>query len=285
MVQQLQANPSDSALRERIIQTARQLDPAPAIPQEARDYFIRGSTIAKVATDAAGQKLAVDNFEKALRVAPWWGDAWYNLAVAQELAGDLDSATASLRLYIETGVSEKERQDALDRISIIAAKTELASRAQATRDAQAKQKAERQAAIQKLAGTWYGKWCGVGDATGACTDTEARGSNWWSVLEPVGDAGTRPAPITFEFPESGVVRIRGADWTAGCRPAGNVWGFAQGPSLSDVRWEFRGDDGATRPIWIDVNSEGSYLRLSCDRPLAGAGSNVQYHYMSYARQP
>ena len=32
MVQQLQANPSDTALRERIIQTARQLKPAPTIP-------------------------------------------------------------------------------------------------------------------------------------------------------------------------------------------------------------------------------------------------------------
>lgn len=129
LVQHLQANPTDTTLRERIIQMARALNPAPAIPAEARDYFIRGTTIAKAATDAAGQKLAVENFQKALRIAPWWADALYNLAVAQELAGDVDAAKASLRLYAGAAETEKERQDALDRISAIEAKKELAAAA------------------------------------------------------------------------------------------------------------------------------------------------------------
>src|SRR3954466_5699763 len=79
MVQQLQANPWDSALRERIVQTARQLKPPPAIPEEARRQFVRGTTMAQAATDPSGQGLAIKAFEEALKLAPWWGDAWHNL--------------------------------------------------------------------------------------------------------------------------------------------------------------------------------------------------------------
>lgn len=127
MVQQLQANPSDTALRERIIQVARALKPAPAIPEAARESFVQGTTIAQSAKDAAGQALAVQRFEQAIRIAPWWGDAWYNLAVAQELAGQLDAARRSLQLYILTGLDAEEARKAQDRIYALEAKNELAS--------------------------------------------------------------------------------------------------------------------------------------------------------------
>lgn len=144
LVQQLQANPSDTALRERIITMARELKPAPAVPTEARDYFIRGTTIAKAATHASGQLLAVENFEKALAIAPWWGDALYNLAVAQDLAGQLDAAKAAFRLYAYSASTDQERQDALDRISAIEAKKQLA--------------ALRQQAAPKAEDLWNGLW-------------------------------------------------------------------------------------------------------------------------------
>lgn len=72
---QLQNNPSDSALREKIIKLARTIKPAPAIPEQAREYFVAGSTIAKAAQSPAQQQLAVAKFAQALTVAPWWGDA------------------------------------------------------------------------------------------------------------------------------------------------------------------------------------------------------------------
>jgi tetratricopeptide (TPR) repeat protein len=149
MIQQLQANPSDTALRERIIATARELKPAPAIPEAARASFVEGTTIAQSAKDAAGQALAVQRFEEALKIAPWWGDAWYNLAVAQELAGQLGSAQESLRLYILTGPDQAEARKAQDRIYALKAKKDLA----ATEAANAKEQAQADPEL-----LWNGPW-------------------------------------------------------------------------------------------------------------------------------
>lgn len=134
LVQQLQSNPSDTALRERIITMARELKPPPAVPEEARRHFVKGTTIAKAATDAAGQALAVKSFEEALKLAPWWGDAWYNLAIAQELTGQLDAARTSLKLYILTGPEGDEARKAQDRIYALEAKQELGNEPGAVED-------------------------------------------------------------------------------------------------------------------------------------------------------
>jgi hypothetical protein len=130
MVQQLQSRPDDNRLREQIIELAKTIKPWPAITPEARSFFVKGLTITKAAQDAAGQELAVENFQKALKLAPWWGDAYYNLAVAQELAGQLDASEASLKLYLLTGPGATDAQGAQDRISALEAKRELAVQAQ-----------------------------------------------------------------------------------------------------------------------------------------------------------
>src|SRR5258708_1466570 len=78
LVQQVQAKPGDNGLRERVIKMAQELKPAPAISEEARRSFVQGNTFAKSAKDAAGQKLAIDAYNDALKLAPWWGEAYYN---------------------------------------------------------------------------------------------------------------------------------------------------------------------------------------------------------------
>jgi hypothetical protein len=67
-----------------------------------------------------------------LKIAPWWGDAYYNLAVSQELAGQFDPAQESLRLYILTNPGEREAREAQDRIYSLNAKKRLAATAQNT---------------------------------------------------------------------------------------------------------------------------------------------------------
>lgn len=86
LLQQLAANPGDVAVRKQVIVAARGVKPAPVISEEARRAFIMGTTIAKTATTPSQQTLAVSNFQEAIKLAPWWGDAYYNLAIAQELA-------------------------------------------------------------------------------------------------------------------------------------------------------------------------------------------------------
>lgn len=126
LVTQLVANPSDTALRERLIKFAQQIKPAPAVPEEARAHFVEGTAIAKSARSPAQQTLAVQSFQEALKIAPWWGDAYYNLAVAQELAGQFDTAQTSFKLYILTNPGAKDAREAQDRIYALNAKKKMA---------------------------------------------------------------------------------------------------------------------------------------------------------------
>lgn len=130
LVAQLQSNPSDTALREKIIKLAQTIKPALVVPEEARRAFVQGTTIAKSATDAQGQALAIDSFNEALRITPWWGNAYYNRAVAQDIAGRLAEARDSLRLYLLTGPGMQEAREAQDRIYALEAKEKMAVAAQ-----------------------------------------------------------------------------------------------------------------------------------------------------------
>lgn len=123
LVTQLQAKPSDNALRERIIKMSLELTPAPAVPEAARRKFVAAAAIAKSAKDAAGQKLAIKRYQEALSVAPWWGDAYFNLAYAQDLAGQFDGAIASLKFYLLTKPGDR---DAQDKIYALEGKADLA---------------------------------------------------------------------------------------------------------------------------------------------------------------
>src|SRR5687767_2912453 len=139
MVEQLQKTPNDNALRERIIKLGAEIKPAPAIPEEARRSYIEGVTIVKSAKDAGSQKLAIASFNEALKIAPWWGDAYYNLAVTQELTGQLTQAEQTLKWFILSSPGESEARDAQDRVYAIGAKRKLAAAdAEATRLATSK---------------------------------------------------------------------------------------------------------------------------------------------------
>jgi tetratricopeptide (TPR) repeat protein len=127
LVERLQANPGDDALRRQVIERARDMRPAPTISEEARRAFVQGTSIARAAADAASQRLAVQSFETAVNLAPWWGDAYYNRAVAQDLAGDLASARASLQFYLLTNPPEHDAREAQDRIYSLEGRERLAA--------------------------------------------------------------------------------------------------------------------------------------------------------------
>jgi hypothetical protein len=97
MVEQLQKSPGDNALRERIIKLALTLKPAPALPTEAERRMARGAVAFKTATSPADYKDAINEFTAAVLAAPWHGDAYFNLGLAQDKAGDLDGALRSLK--------------------------------------------------------------------------------------------------------------------------------------------------------------------------------------------
>ncbi len=292
LVARLKVEPSNTAVREQIIRTASEMKPLPAIPEAAREHFVMGNTLAKNAKDAAGQKLAADSFNEALKIAPWWGDAYYNLARVQELAGQIDSAESSLKFYILSAPGEAEARKAQDRIYELRAQKKLAeNEAKATADKEAQQRAAAAAAEQAkrdeearkkrlaasltwLQGTWFGRYCNwnKNEYRHSCNETQRNGKNWYDVLEPTFDAsgrptGARPAPLTFELLSNGTVKF--AAWFhAGCRDEGEVIGTPYGTSFSDINWEFRPKNGGpARRIWTYTWDDGKRIRASCDRPV------------------
>lgn len=111
--------------RRLIIKFASEMKPAPAIPEEARRHFIEGTTMVKAAKNPEQQALAAQSFTEALKVAPWWGDAYYNLGVAQKLAEQYDAAEQALTFYLLSNPGEQETRDAQDRIYALSAKRKL----------------------------------------------------------------------------------------------------------------------------------------------------------------
>jgi tetratricopeptide (TPR) repeat protein len=100
LIADLQKNPNDNALREKIIRHVRTMKPAPAVPKEAERYMVRGIAAMKEAKSTDDLKDAVKEFEKALLSAPWYADVYYNLGIAQDKAGLYDKAIKNLNLYM-----------------------------------------------------------------------------------------------------------------------------------------------------------------------------------------
>ena len=100
LVTQLQGNPGDNALREQIIKLAQGLDPAPAVPEESVRHMARGRAAFKGAQKESDYRAAALEFASATNAAPWYGDAYYNLGLAQDKAGDYAAAITSLKLAL-----------------------------------------------------------------------------------------------------------------------------------------------------------------------------------------
>jgi len=96
----LQKNPNDNALREKIIRHVQTMTPKPAIPEEAERYMARGGAAVKAAKNEKDFQDAALEFEKASLVAPWLPAAYYNLGITQDKAGKYKEAIQSLKLYL-----------------------------------------------------------------------------------------------------------------------------------------------------------------------------------------
>lgn len=134
MLDVLQKTPKDDAVRESIIRLARDMKPAPTIPEEARRALIRGNTALEEARGVDDYARAAGHYEEALALAPWWGPAYLSLARAQELQFDYRSAQRSLSFYTLTGVSAEDSRKAQDYLYALQDKQERADKTRAESD-------------------------------------------------------------------------------------------------------------------------------------------------------
>lgn len=143
LVQEAQAAPADDKLRERIIAAALALKPVPAVPAEARRHFVRAQAAVEMAKAEQEFAEAASEFEKGLRIAPWHADAYYNLGLVQEKAGQFLAASRNLKLYLQAAPNAAERQSVQDRIIALEYKHERRTQADAD-----------QTRLRGLSGTW-----------------------------------------------------------------------------------------------------------------------------------
>lgn len=101
----------DRRLREKIIKVVLQLNPQPAIPQDAVRHTAYAQAAVKEAKDEADLKDAVNELKIALQIAPWWGEQYKSLAYVLEKANRPGEAQQALQLYLLADPNTANAQD------------------------------------------------------------------------------------------------------------------------------------------------------------------------------
>jgi tetratricopeptide (TPR) repeat protein len=149
---------NDQQLREKIISLVQKITPPPAVPDEARRYAVRGKAAITEAKSASDFEEAAREFSKALRIAPWWAESYFNRAVAQEKAGQLNEAISSLKLYLLAAPNDPDADKVKDQIYALEYKQERAKKdTSAKRQAEEQERqrlAEQKVSAEQLNGRW-----------------------------------------------------------------------------------------------------------------------------------
>lgn len=126
LIEQYQKSSNDAVLRDKIIKLSQKVKPN--VPEEATAAFEKATALQTEAKDAAGFDLSVSAYKEAIAIAPWWGDAYFNLALTLDSAQKYDEAIAALKTYQLTINSESsEIRDVQNKIFAIEAKIEKTS--------------------------------------------------------------------------------------------------------------------------------------------------------------
>ncbi len=113
----LQKNPGDYALREKIIKHVQTMRPAPAVPQEAEKFEGRAEFAIKSAKTEVDFLDAAKEYEKALLIAPWVPAYYFNQGIAFEKAGKLKEAKRSFEMYLLAAQNAQDARDVRKRIA------------------------------------------------------------------------------------------------------------------------------------------------------------------------
>jgi tetratricopeptide (TPR) repeat protein len=132
-VKALQASPkgplleSDLSLRERIASLGARMKPPPAIPEDARRHFAYAGTAVKDAKGPSDLDNSIDEFTEAVRLAPWWPDANFNVGVLLEKRERYAEAARYLKIYLIAAPSASDAQTVQQKIYELEYKAKQAS--------------------------------------------------------------------------------------------------------------------------------------------------------------
>jgi ankyrin repeat protein len=122
-----QRNPHDDFVREKILQIAPALAEPPAIPEEARQLFVLATDQIKQAGTPAALDQPIALLRKAMEIAPWWSNAYYNLSRALEMRGQYDDAIQQLNYYLKLTPPAADASEARAHLIVIQALRDTAA--------------------------------------------------------------------------------------------------------------------------------------------------------------
>ncbi len=99
-LEEYRAQPASIELRDKVIRLARALKTAPAVPEDATNFFTQGMAQIQKAQSADEIKVAAKQFEQAAQAAPWFADAYRALGAAFDKLGDYQKEREWLLLYM-----------------------------------------------------------------------------------------------------------------------------------------------------------------------------------------
>lgn len=88
-------------LRAAAIRLALRLDPRPVVPPEATEAAMRGEERLRIASSEEALEKALADYDLALRLAPWWADAYFNQALVLEKTKRFAEAREAFRLFLQ----------------------------------------------------------------------------------------------------------------------------------------------------------------------------------------
>ena len=116
-VADLQKNPNDYALQEKIIKHVQAMKQKPAVPSEAEKFEGRAEFAIRSAKTEADFLDAAKEYEKALLIAPWVPAYYFNQGIAFEKAGKLKEAKRSFETYLLAAPNAQDARDVRKRIA------------------------------------------------------------------------------------------------------------------------------------------------------------------------
>jgi len=235
-VADLQKTPGDTALREKIIALSLMLIRPLEVPADAKRHISRGVAAVEDAKTPEDFKDACKEFQQATTLAPWLGNAYRNLAIAQDKAGMYDESLASLRLYLLTKPSAVDADWAEDLKSKVEYRRDKAASQSSPQAIAARQQNDNEEWLKKIDGARY-----------VCNYADNRDVGFWSI----------------DVHGSAVTKVMNITWSRFNPVGSRVWGSGtlQGRQISIAQQSWC-NGGANCPELCTISDDAN--ALSCE---------------------
>jgi tetratricopeptide (TPR) repeat protein len=236
-ISDLQKNPNDYALREKIIKLVQEMKQKPGISAEAEKYEGRAGYAIKNAKNEADFLDAAKEYDKALLLAPWVSSYYFNQAIAYEKAGKPKEAKRSFEFYLFAEPNAKDARDVRKRIAGLEYAAEKAAKEPAPQSVAAREQNKFEDWLKKLDGARF----------------FVNGVEQYNCLEIRGKAAVMGNVVTGVFRENGFYpryTIKGREFDMPANPAADI-------SHSVARFD---EDGTTITVRFDNGGEQVFRR-------------------------